>query len=90
MVEQLLVGLIVLIAAAYCVWFICPADLRVALVRRLQRRCSDTPAATLLPGIARAAAVPNSACAGCGARTRCPANRSAEVIPLQRSAHSTK
>ena len=75
MLEQAAVILIVLAAAAYTAWYICPANLRLALVQRLQRRCQQSPAAKLMPSIVRAAAVPTGACAGCGARSRCPVGR---------------
>jgi len=77
MLEQLVVALIVLIAAAYSAWHICPASVRLSLVKRLQKRCQNSAVGPFMPTIARAAAVPNGACAGCAASGRCPATRAA-------------
>lgn len=79
MFEQAIVALIVLVAVAYSAWHICPASVRLALVQRLQKRCQSSPIGPFMPAIARAAAVPNGACAGCGARARCGAARGAAV-----------
>ncbi len=83
MLEQILVALIVFLAALYSAWHVCPASLRLSLVQRLQRRCQRSPLGPFMPAIARAAAVPNGACASCGARSRCAAARGAVVAAKQ-------
>lgn len=74
--EQLLVLLIVALAAGYSAWQLTPASLRQRGVAAFARRCAGTRLARVSPALARAAAKPGGACAGCGARGQCPVGRS--------------
>ncbi|MBL8244127.1 MAG: hypothetical protein JNL89_08055 [Rhodanobacteraceae bacterium] len=74
--EQLLVLLIVGLAAGYSAWHLTPAAWRQQAVAAFARRCAGSRAARLSPALARAAAKPTGACAGCGARGQCPVGRS--------------
>ena len=78
MIEQLSVVLIVVVAALYSLWQIAPAGLRLAALRKLGlcERPAGIPSA-----IERAARVPSGACAGCGARGRCPVARGLSSEP---------
>lgn len=73
--EQVLVLLIVALAAGYSAWHLTPASLRQRGVAAFARRCASTRLARVSPALARAAATPTSACAGCGARGQCPVGR---------------
>lgn len=73
--EQILVGLIVALAAGYSAWQLTPASLRQRGVAAFARRCAGTRLARVSPAFARAAAKPSGACAGCGARGQCPVGR---------------
>lgn len=75
MVEELLVALIVAVAAGYSVWHLTPATLRQRGVAAFARRCAGTRLARATPALARAAVKPSGACAGCGARAQCPVGR---------------
>lgn len=70
--EFALVCLIVGLAVAYGAWQLAPATLRQRGVALIARRCAGTRLARLSPALARAAAKPTGACAGCGARAQCP------------------
>jgi len=74
--EHLLVGLIVSVAAAYSVWYLAPANQRQRLVAALAKRCALSRAGAWAPRLQRAAARPTGACAGCGARGKCPVGQS--------------
>jgi hypothetical protein len=75
MIENLLVGVIVAVAAAFSAWHLTPASLRQSAVAAFARRCSRGKMRALIPGLQRAAAKPTGACAGCGARGQCPVGR---------------
>jgi len=74
--EQILVLLIVALAAGYSAWQLTPASLRQRGVAAFARRCAGTRWARVAPALARGAAKPTGACAGCGARGQCPVGRS--------------
>lgn len=73
--EQFLVLLIVAVAAGFSAWHLTPAGLRQRGVAAFARRCAGTRLARVSPSLARAAAKPTGACAGCGARGQCPVGR---------------
>ena len=74
--EHLLVGLIVCVAAVYSLWYLMPVNERQRLAAALAKRCIRSQARALTPALERAAAQPTGACAGCGARGKCPIGQS--------------
>jgi len=76
MLEELLIGLIVVTAALYSLWYLTPVSERLRLAQAIAKRCSQTRASALTPALQRAAAQPTGACAGCGARGKCPVGQS--------------
>ncbi|MCC6593518.1 MAG: hypothetical protein IT479_09600 [Xanthomonadales bacterium] len=75
MAEILLVYAIVAAAIVGSVWQLMPASLRRRGVAAIARRCAGTRLARASPALARAAARPTGACAGCSARAQCPVGR---------------
>jgi hypothetical protein len=85
MLEGLLVGAIVLIAAGYAVWALLPSGLRLRLAQRIGTwaRASGRPA-----WLGRAASgVENAARARLGGCSDCGANPSSHTPPGDRSKH---